>query len=437
MRIRIAPIAALTMSAVLALPIAARAAEITVWEHEDFRGASTVIDGATSRIESGWNDRISSFRVDSGAWELCRDWDYRNCRIVGPGTEELARLEFGWNDAISSLRPVSASTAPSSNAETVAQRLYSGLLGRDADPEGLRNAAAQIRAGRLNDLVADITQSQEFRSLAQRMSPTDLLDQLYRGLLGRSADTAARTAYLPRIQRGDIDNVALDLIGSEEFGGGTTAGGGSAPSSVTQNEVRANGTGVVIWGGKKYFDTVSSARVQLASDGRIRISFDGSTPHSLGGTYTRESANFVRVDTIEVPERGVMNVDGGVAFERSQLARVDVSSGTQGTRDRVVYTFVADGYRLPPEESLCQQEIRARLQSQGHSGKKFAFLGPQRSRESSGRYRLTGEVVILAENASAQYTLRSRLAQQPDPRRQHRREPLTRSSRIPYLVTGY
>ena len=404
MRIRIASIAALSMSAVLTLPIAARAAEITVWEHEDFRGASTVIDGATSRIESGWNDRISSFRVNSGAWELCRDWDYRNCRIVGPGTEELARLESGWNDAISSLRPVSASTAPGSNAETVAQRLYSGLLGRDADPEGLRSAAAQIRAGRLNDVVASLTQSQEFRSLSQRLSPSELLDQLYRGLLGRSADASARTAYLPRIQRGDIDNVVLDLIGSEEFGSGSTAGEGSGPSSVTQNEVRAKGTGVVIWGGKKYFDTVSSARVELASNGRIQIRFDGSTPQTLGGTYTRESPNFVRVDTIDVPQRGVLNVDGGVAFERNQLARVDVSSGTQGTRDRVVYTFVADGYRLPPEESLCQEEIRGRLESQGHSGKKLAFLAPERSRSSSNRYRLNGEVVILSENTSAQYS---------------------------------
>ena len=268
MRISTAPIAAFTLGAVLALPIAARAAEITVWEHEDFRGASTTIGGATSRLDSGWNDRISSFRVESGSWELCRDWDYRNCRIVGPGTEELARLEFGWNDGISSLRPVSASTAtgsnPGSNAETVAQRLYSGLLGRDADADGLRNAAAQIRAGRLADLIAGITQSQEFRSLAQRLSPTDLLDQIYRGLLGRGADTAARTAYLPRLQRGDVNNVVLDIVSSEEFGGGQAVPA-AAPAAVTKNEVQANGSGVVIWGGKGSFETVNSARVQLAA----------------------------------------------------------------------------------------------------------------------------------------------------------------------------
>jgi hypothetical protein len=404
MRIRIAPIAALALTAVAALPIAARAAEITVWEHYDFRGASTVIDSANARLDNGWNDRISSLRVDSGTWEVCRDWDYRNCRLVGPGTMAQAQLESGWNDAISSLRPVSASSAGGGDAETVAQRLYSGLLGRDADPEGLRNAAAQIRAGRINDLVAGMTQSQEFRSIAQQRSPTELLDQIYRGLLGRAADTAARTAYLPRLQRGDVNNVVLDIVSSEEFDGGTaTAGGGSAPSTVTQDEVRANGTGVVIWGGKKYFDTVTAARVQLASNGRIRISFSGSTPQSLDGTYTRESADFIRVDTIDVPERGVMQVDGGVQLDNNQLERVDVSAGTQGTRDRVVYNFVSSHYDLPSEERLCQEEIQARLASQNRNASKLAFLAPERSRVASNRYRLSGEVVLLAENASAQY----------------------------------
>jgi hypothetical protein len=73
-------------------------------------------------------------------------------------------------------------------------------------------------------------------------------------------------------------------------------------------------------------------------------------------------------------------------------------------RDRVVYNFVADGYRLASEESLCQQEIRGRLQSQGRSGKNLAFLAPERSRVTSNRYRITGEVVIVSENASAEYS---------------------------------
>jgi hypothetical protein len=69
----------------------------------------------------------------------------------------------------------------------------------------------------------------------------------------------------------------------------------------------------------------------------------------------------------------------------------------------VVYHFVADGYQMPREETLCREEIRSQLASQGHSGKKLAFFAPTRSRVSNDRFRLSGEVVILAENLSAEY----------------------------------
>jgi hypothetical protein len=56
------------------LPAGVGAATITVWEHENFRGESDVFDTTVSRLDDGWNDRISSIRVDSGQWEVCRDW---------------------------------------------------------------------------------------------------------------------------------------------------------------------------------------------------------------------------------------------------------------------------------------------------------------------------------------------------------------------------
>jgi len=308
---------------------------------------------------------------------------------------------MGWNDSISSIRPVS-SAASGSNADKVAQRLYSGILGRDADPEGLRNAAAQIASGRLNDLVAGMTQSQEFRTIAQQKSSTDLLDQIYRGLLGRAADSAARTSYLPRIQRGDTAGVVLDIVSSEEFDGAGVTASNPGTSPVSQAEVRANGNGAVLWGGKKYFDTATAARVQLGSDGRYRITTNGSTNHNIQGTYTRESRDFIRINTVDVPERGTVQVDGGVQLDRDQLERVDVTAGSQGTRDRILFHFIAQDYRLPADESRCHQEIQARLQTQG-AGDKFAFLPPDRSRASSSRDRLVGEVVLLSQNSTAEY----------------------------------
>src|SRR5688572_25639293 len=107
--------------AIALIPAAIQAATITVWADYDFRGDSDVFDTTVSALDSaGWNDRISSLRVDSGRWEICRDNDFRNCRTLGPG-EEISRLD--WNDSISSIRPVSASAA-ASDPQMVAERLY-------------------------------------------------------------------------------------------------------------------------------------------------------------------------------------------------------------------------------------------------------------------------------------------------------------------------
>jgi hypothetical protein len=392
-----------TMAAMLAFAVApavAGAAEITVWDHVNFRGASTVYDASTARLtDVGWNDRISSLRIDSGQWEICRDIEFRSCRVLGPG-DELSALEGGWNDAISSLRPASGAAAAA--PDDVAARLYVALLGRDADPEGLRNASAQIRAGRTASLVSGMTTSQEFRTLQNRLSSTELLDQIYRGLLGRRPDTAARTAYLGRLEDGDVAGVVLDLVGSEEFGPG---GGGAVADTANDtrvDEVQARGSGVALFGGKKYFETANAARVQIGGNGRIRIVFTGSSQQSLDGTYTRESNDFLRVNAVEWPQRGTVPVSGGVTLDNNQLARVDVSAGAQGTRDRLVFAFVAEGYQLPREETLCQGEVRARLDQQGAGGQ-LAFLAPATSRLGSNRRELTGEVVILSQNKSATY----------------------------------
>ena len=59
------PAAALT--ALFSLPVAAGAASMTIWDSTGYRGASTVIDDSVRSLSAlGWNDRISSLRVESG-----------------------------------------------------------------------------------------------------------------------------------------------------------------------------------------------------------------------------------------------------------------------------------------------------------------------------------------------------------------------------------
>jgi hypothetical protein len=390
-----------TLLAAAFLPAVGLAAEITVYEDWDYRGASTVFDGAVSRIEGSWNDRVSSFRVNSGTWEICRDWDYRNCRIVGPGTEET-RLGSGENDTMSSLRPVGDSAAV--DPQTVAARLYRGLLGREPDPEGLRNATAKIAAGSLTSVVDSITASDEFRNIRSQRSASDLLDQIYRGLLGRAADTAARTAYLGRIEDGDVTDVVVDLVASEEFAGAGSTAVAAATDTATGEErrTRGRGEGVMIRGPRDRVDTINSVKVLLGGDGRFRLTFAGSTPHQLEGTYTRESADFARINTIDT-ESGTLPAEGGITLNNEWLERLDLEAGTPGAQNHVIYNFVAETFALSQEETSCQEAVRARLQQDRGGNVKLAFVSQQQSRINSQRQELRGKAVVLADNSTVEY----------------------------------
>ena len=392
-----------SLLAAAAIPAMAGAAQITVWQDYDFGGGSTSFTSATPQLASGWNDRISSLRVNSGTWEVCRDWDYGNCRVLGPGTAELSRLDSGWNDSISSLRPVSES-ASAMDPQTVAQRLYVALLGRDPDPEGLRNATAQVAAGRLNDLVRSITTSPEFTNVRQSRSSADLLDQIYRGLFGRAADTAARTAYQRRIDNGDVAGVVADLVGSDEFanvqGSATVA---NQTATGEDNRTRGRGNGVVVRGGNRNrVETINSVKVLLGGDGRFRLNFNGSAPHQLEGTYTREGTDFARITSIDTPN-GSMPATGGITLNQDFLERLDLEAGTPGTSNYVAYNFVVDNFAMSQDETACHQAVRARIQKDHGASTKVAFIDQSPARPGAHRQEIRGRVVILKDNSTVNF----------------------------------
>lgn len=133
-------------------------------------------------------------------------------------------------------RPRQTTTAPvpsipADQAGTVAGRLYLAVLGREADAPGLRGATSEIQRGRINNQVAAMVGSAEFREGTQQRPAADILQQFYRGLLGRNPDPAGTNAFLPRLGRGEYTGVILEMLGSSEFretlglstGGGATA----------------------------------------------------------------------------------------------------------------------------------------------------------------------------------------------------------------------
>lgn len=102
-------------------------------------------------------------------------------------------------------------------AELIAHRLYAGILGREPDPNGLSDTVAEIQRGRLGDRVRSMVRSAEFKGKGATLNASALLEQLYRGLLGREPDSSGIRTFLGRIERGSISEVVLDLVRSDEF----------------------------------------------------------------------------------------------------------------------------------------------------------------------------------------------------------------------------
>lgn len=102
-------------------------------------------------------------------------------------------------------------------AELLVTYLYRGVLGREPDEEGLRSQAAEVQRGRLQSVVEGMYRSPEFMTQRSRRSATELLDDLYAGLLDRPADSSGVRSYLGDMERRRYASVALRLIGSEEF----------------------------------------------------------------------------------------------------------------------------------------------------------------------------------------------------------------------------
>jgi Beta/Gamma crystallin len=82
-----------------------RGARATLYEGPNLSGRSYSLNEAMSNLgTTGFNDRASSLRVESGYWIFCSDSDFRGeCRTFGPG--DYASLP-GMNNAISSGRRI-------------------------------------------------------------------------------------------------------------------------------------------------------------------------------------------------------------------------------------------------------------------------------------------------------------------------------------------
>lgn len=95
--------------AAAALGVSAQAAaELVLYEHDEYRGRSYTAAGRTPNLEpQRFNDLASSVVVRSGQWQLCDDAEFRGqCIVLGPGSYPALR-PMGLNDRVSSVRELS------------------------------------------------------------------------------------------------------------------------------------------------------------------------------------------------------------------------------------------------------------------------------------------------------------------------------------------
>ena len=91
----------------LALATSVAAAEITLYEHDNFRGRRAVADTYVNDLaHTGYNDFASSIVVRSGVWEACEDPNFQgHCMQLNPG-EYPSIASMGLADRVASVREV-------------------------------------------------------------------------------------------------------------------------------------------------------------------------------------------------------------------------------------------------------------------------------------------------------------------------------------------
>lgn len=165
------------------------------------------------------NDKVSSIRFFGDA----RVTAFEDAGFRGPSTDfsqDVSDLRGArWNDVISSVkvapavnRKAEASTSSQAAAERVVQSAYQDLLGRDADPDGLRlYSDSMVNKGMTAvEVRAAIRNSSEYRA-------TQIVRRAYRRVLGREPDKAS--VYVERVMKDGwtLSQVEQDLRNTDEY----------------------------------------------------------------------------------------------------------------------------------------------------------------------------------------------------------------------------
>lgn len=145
----------------------------------------------------------------SGACEVLY-WVPNNMNL-----DRRMRIEVGRRAAPITGQP--ATEAIDTREELVAASLFRAILAREPDAEWLAAGAAQVARNETREQIRSLLGSPEFSDRRRRVSPEQLLEDFYRGLLGRSADPAGMRSYRDEMHSGKYEEVLVDILSSREF----------------------------------------------------------------------------------------------------------------------------------------------------------------------------------------------------------------------------
>jgi hypothetical protein len=174
-------------------------AEVFVFRDTRFRGDSSTFRGDIRDLRGeGWNDKISSMRVD----------------VEGrPGGDRGGRFGDLQDDRRGRDQP------RREDADRIVRRAYQDVLGRDPDAAGLQQYRSRVIDDGWNEQqVRDsIRNSPEFRDRLRKRA-VDIVAEAYRAVLNREPDSGAET-YIQNVLRNNWSqqDVERALRNSPEF----------------------------------------------------------------------------------------------------------------------------------------------------------------------------------------------------------------------------
>ncbi len=170
--------------------------EVTVYQNRGFGGRSAKFNDVPNLQSVGWNDRLSSLQVESFSRGGV------NRRDGGFGTGGGFRNN--------------------GSAERIVRRAYQDILGRDPDPDGMRNYRSRIIDDNWTEqqVREDLRRSQEYRGRTA-MNPqraAEIVRRAYLSVLNREPDEASQ-GYVQRVLRENWteEDVARELRRSPEY----------------------------------------------------------------------------------------------------------------------------------------------------------------------------------------------------------------------------